>query len=199
MSPASANIALSTFPLSSSCTLAGMESRPLDDERLTLMGLLHETWASLSARGAAQLACHGLAPAELDVCLRLARSPEGLLRMTDLAAQTTLTSSGITRVVDRLVERGLVSRRSCATDRRTTYAVITDTGRDLLAAVLPGQIQLIQDWLVDPLTATGALTEFEAALRTLRDHTAPCATAGADGSGLVEPGGQVPAQAAARS
>jgi DNA-binding MarR family transcriptional regulator len=174
-----------------------MEPRPLDDERLTLMGLLHETWASLAARGAAQLACHGVAPAELDVCLRLARSPEGLLRMTDLAAQTTLTSSGITRVVDRLVDRGWVTRRACEADRRTTYAVITDTGRELLGAVLPGQVQLIQEWLVDPLTATGALAEFETALRAIRDHTAPCATAGADGSGLVEPGAQVPAQAAA--
>ena len=45
--------------------------------------------------------------------------------MTDLAAQTSLTTSGITRVVDRLVERGLVTRQACATDRRTTYAVIT--------------------------------------------------------------------------
>jgi MarR family 2-MHQ and catechol resistance regulon transcriptional repressor len=77
--------------------------RHLADERLTVMGLLAETWASVSARSAAHLADFGLAGAEFEVCLRLARSPEGLLRMTDLAAQTTLTSSGITRVVDRLV------------------------------------------------------------------------------------------------
>ena len=158
-----------------------MTAGSLDDERLTLMGLLAETWAALSARGAAELAGHGLAPAEFDVCLRLARSPEGLLRMTDLAAQTTLTSSGITRVVDRLVERGLVTRRACATDRRTTYAVISDSGRQLLAEVLPGQIALIQDWVVEPLRAAGRLAEFEAALRTLRDHANPCAVAGADG------------------
>jgi MarR family transcriptional regulator, 2-MHQ and catechol-resistance regulon repressor len=170
----------------------------LDDERLTLMGLLAETWASLSARGAAQLACFGLAPAEFDVSLRLARSPEGMLRMSDLAAQTTLTSSGITRVVDRLVERGWVTRQACATDRRTTYAVITDTGRSLLAEVLPGQLALVQDWLVEPLTATGALAEFEAALRAIRDHTAPCATAGSDGSGIPQDSA-VPAQAAAGS
>jgi DNA-binding MarR family transcriptional regulator len=176
-----------------------MQTGPLDDERLTLMGLLHETWASLAARGAAELACHGLAPAELDVCLRLARSPEGLLRMSDLAAQTTLTSSGTTRVVDRLVERGLVTRRSCATDRRTTYAVITDTGRALLDEVLPGQIEIIEDWLVAPLREVG-LTGFEAALRAVRDHTAPCSVAGADGSGLVEPvPSGFPAQAPARS
>ena len=175
-----------------------MPPEDLQDARLTLMGLLAETWASLAARGSAQLACHGVAPAEFDVCLRLARSPEGLLRMSDLAAQTTLTSSGITRVVDRLVERGWVTRRSCATDRRTTYAVITETGLDLLATALPGQIALIQDWLVDPLVAAGALTEFETALRAIRDQTAPCATAGADGEGLPGSAGPVPAQAAAR-
>ncbi len=162
-----------------------MQDRPLDDERLTLMGLLAETWASLSARGHAQLAGHGLAPAEFEVCLRLARSPEGLLRMSDLAAQTTLTSSGITRVVDRLVERGWVTRRSCATDRRTTYAVITDSGRALLDQVLPGQIELVESWLVEPLRASGALSDFERALRAVRDHAAPCATAGSDGAGLV--------------
>jgi len=167
---------------------------PLDNNAsLANAGIIYLMFKDWSKRGKGE----DLLSIYNDVSLRLARSPEGLLRMTDLAAQTTLTSSGITRVVDRLVERGLVTRRSCATDRRTTYAVITDTGHDLLAAVLPGQIQLIQDWLVDPLTATGALAEFEAALRTLRDHTAPCATAGADGSGLVEPGAQVPAQAAA--
>jgi MarR family transcriptional regulator, 2-MHQ and catechol-resistance regulon repressor len=199
MSPASANIALSTFPLSSSCTLVRVRSPALDDARLTLMGLLAETYAALSLRGAAQLACHGLAPAEFEVCIRLARSPEGMLRMSDLAAQTTLTSSGITRVVDRLVECGLVTRQSCATDRRTTYAVLTETGRDRVAEVLPDHLALIDDWLVQPLRAAGKLAEFEAAVRAVRDHTAPCATAGADGSGLVEPGSPVPAQAAGRS
>jgi DNA-binding MarR family transcriptional regulator len=110
----------------------------LADERLTVLGLFAETWASLTARANAHLAGFGISGAEFEVCLRLARSPEGLLRMSDLAAQTALTSSGITRVVDRLVERGLVSRRSCATDRRTTYAVISDSGRAFSPRCCPG-------------------------------------------------------------
>ena len=165
-----------------------MDNAPsLDDARLTLVGLLAETWAGLSTRASSQLACHGLAPAEFEVCIRLARSPEGLLRMSDLAAQTTLTSSGITRVVDRLVERGLVVRQSCATDRRTTYAVITDTGRERITALLPDHLELIDTWVVEPLRAAGRLAEFEAALRTLRDHANPCAVAGADGAGVPTP------------
>jgi DNA-binding MarR family transcriptional regulator len=157
--------------------------RHLGDERLTVMGLLAETWASVSARNAAHLAGFGLAGAEFEVCLRLARSPEGLLRMTDLAAQTTLTTSGITRVVDRLVERGLVTRQSCATDRRTTYAVISEAGRGLLARVLPGHLALAEEWVMQPLRGAG-LEQFVAAVRTLRDHAAPCSTVGSDGADL---------------
>lgn len=160
-----------------------MDQGVLDDERLTVMGLLAETWASLTGRTAAHLAQFGLAPAEFEVCLRLARSPEGLLRMSDLAAQTTLTSSGITRVVDRLVERGLVTRQACAYDRRTTYAVISDSGRDLLDRVLPGHVDIVEQSLIAPLRDRG-LEEFVTALRRLRDHVAPGATAGSDGVAL---------------
>ena len=63
-----------------------------------------------------------------EVLLRLARTPGGRLRMSDLAAQTTLTASGLTRVVDRLEDAGLVKREACPTDRRSTYAVLTAEG-----------------------------------------------------------------------
>ncbi|MGZ4595552.1 MAG: MarR family winged helix-turn-helix transcriptional regulator [Actinomycetes bacterium] len=154
--------------------------RPTDDERLTVMGLLAETWTGLAAKTSAQLAEHGLGDVEFEVLLRLSRSPEGLLRMSDLAAQTSLTSSGITRVVDRLVHRGFVHRQACTADRRTTYAVITDTGRDRLGDALPGHLDLLQRWLVGPLepAALAALVE---SLRVLRDGLRPCAEAGAAG------------------
>jgi len=156
-------------------------SEVLQDERLTVMGLFAETWASLSVRNAAHLATFGMAGAEFEVCLRLARSPEGLLRMSDLAAQTTLTTSGVTRVVDRLVQRGLVSRQSCSTDRRTTYAVISPGGRDLLTQVLPGHLEITEQWLIEPLR-DGRLADFVAGLRAVRDHAAPCSTVGSNGA-----------------
>lgn len=155
------------------------------------MGLLAETWAGLAGRSALQLAEHGLSPVEFEVMIRLARSPQRSLRMSDLSAQTSLTTSGVTRVVDRLQDRGLVTRRACETDRRTTYAVISDCGRDRLAAALPGHLELIETWLVAPLRgpvdATGAgLEPFVASLRRLRDQLVPCATAGSDGPPPVQ-------------
>jgi DNA-binding MarR family transcriptional regulator len=155
---------------------------PADDERLTVMGLLAETWAGLTALTAAQLAEHGLGDMEFEVLLRLARSPEGRLRMTDLAAQTSLTSSGITRVVDRLVQAGSLSREACTIDRRTTYAVLSDAGRERLGAALPGHIELLERWVVGPLTPE-ALASFVECLRVLRDGVRPCAEAGAGGTG----------------
>jgi DNA-binding MarR family transcriptional regulator len=43
----------------------------------------------------------------------------------------------MTRLVDRMLEAGLVDRRACATDRRVTYAALTDAGRATLARALP--------------------------------------------------------------
>src|SRR5207237_4046453 len=104
-----------------------------------------EAYAGLAARFAAHFAGHQLAPVEFEVLIRLARSPGGQLRMTDLSAQTTLTTSGVTRVIDRLERDGLVCRQACPSDRRSSYAVITADGRKRLDAVLPGPLALISE------------------------------------------------------
>jgi DNA-binding MarR family transcriptional regulator len=149
----------------------------VNDERLTAIGLFAEAFQGLTARFAAQLAEHQLALIEFEVLMRLARSPEGALRMTDLSAQTTLTTSGVTRVIDRLSRDGLVCRRACATDRRSWYAVITDEGRQRLDAVLPGHLALIEEWFIGRLDPD-QLTAMIGALRTVRDAVRPDATAG---------------------
>ena len=85
-----------------------------DDPRLTVMGLFIEAYQGLIARLDAVHAAHGLSGSDFDALIRLARSPGRQLRMTDLAAQTALSTSGITRIVDRLERAGLISRTRCA-------------------------------------------------------------------------------------
>jgi MarR family transcriptional regulator, 2-MHQ and catechol-resistance regulon repressor len=153
----------------------------LDDPRLTAMGLFAEAYAGVESKLVAQLAGIGLAGADFEALLRLARSPGGRLRMTDLTAQTALTSSGITRVVDRLVDRGLVCREACPSDRRSTFAVITPAGLERVEAALPGHLEVIEQWLLGPLDPA-ARRQLEAALRAVRDAVSPDATAGADGA-----------------
>jgi DNA-binding MarR family transcriptional regulator len=152
---------------------------PLHDPRLTAIGLLSEAASGLSARLTPTLAEAGLGEVDFETLIRLARSPGHSLRMSDLAAQTGMSTSGITRVVDRLERDDMVCRQACATDRRAQYATLTDAGLRLLEEVLPRHLDDIQTWF------TGLLTDQQLAalldgLRVVRDTVRPCATAGAD-------------------
>lgn len=146
------------------------------DPRLTAMGLLAEAHTGLARLFAADFDRHKTTPVEFEVLIRLARTPGNHLRMTDLAAQTTLSTSGVTRVVDRLDRDALVRREACPTDRRSSYAVLTDAGRARVDAILPGHLQLIDQWFVQQLS-TEQMDQLQTALRILRDAVHPCAAA----------------------
>jgi DNA-binding MarR family transcriptional regulator len=78
---------------------------------------------------------HRLSLGDYDVLLRLARAPDRCLRMTDLAERVLLSPSGLTRLVDRLVDEGLVQRDRFEGDARVILARLTDRGhRTLLRA-----------------------------------------------------------------
>ncbi|TNH24333.1 MarR family transcriptional regulator [Micromonospora orduensis] len=148
-----------------------------DDPRITAVGLLFEVHAGLSARFTAQLEEHGFSAVEFEVITRLARSPGNQLRMTDLAAQTSLSTSGVTRVVDRMERDGLLTRRACPNDRRSSYAVVTPKGMQQLDETLPGHLQMIEQWFTGQLDPQ-ALDALLDGLRRVRDAVHPCATAG---------------------
>ncbi|MGB2571369.1 MarR family winged helix-turn-helix transcriptional regulator [Micromonospora citrea] len=154
-----------------------MEKNVFDDPRITAVGLLVEAHAGLSARFAAQYEEHGLSAVEFEVLMRLARSPGNQLRMTDLAAQTSLSTSGVTRVVDRMERDGLLCRRACPSDRRSSYAVVTPSGLRRLDDTLPGHLRIIEQWFTGQLEPE-ALTAMLDGLRRVRDAVHPGATAG---------------------
>ncbi|MFI5495420.1 MarR family winged helix-turn-helix transcriptional regulator [Actinoplanes sp. NPDC051859] len=151
-----------------------------DDPRFTAFGLFAEAYTGLINRFGAQLEQHHLSSVEFEVLIRLARSPENRLRMTDLAGQTALSTSGVTRVVDRMDRDGLIRREACPSDRRSSYAVVTAAGLARLDEVLPGHLELMQRWFIGQLSAE-QLTAFTESLRTIRDAVNPCATAGTHG------------------
>lgn len=55
----------------------------------------------------------------------------GKLRITDLARAIGLSEPGASRLVQRLVDQGLVVRCPCETDRRVTYAALTPRGEEV--------------------------------------------------------------------
>jgi MarR family 2-MHQ and catechol resistance regulon transcriptional repressor len=150
---------------------------PLSDDRLTLVGLLIESSAALRAQLDRQLERDVDMPLQwFELLLRLARSPGRHLRMSDLAAQTSLTPSGLTRAVDRLEGAGLVARVPCPSDRRGAYAALTDAGLDRIRSAVGPHLDHVEQHL------TGALSRDEQAqlaglLRKVRDHAGPPITA----------------------
>jgi DNA-binding MarR family transcriptional regulator len=83
----------------------------------------------LSARLTAD---HGLSITDYECLLALSHAEEGAMRRVDLAQQLMLTPSGVTRMLDGLERDGWVTKASCESDARVTYAVLTDEGRERL-------------------------------------------------------------------
>ena len=75
----------------------------LASERVQAFGLLLEGYQRLAARIEADLkADTGLSLSELEVLIHLANEPDGQLRPRDLADKCVMTTSGCTRLLDRL-------------------------------------------------------------------------------------------------
>jgi MarR family transcriptional regulator, 2-MHQ and catechol-resistance regulon repressor len=66
-------------------------------------------------------------------------------RMNELADHLVLSRGGATRLVARMEEAGLVTREIPPTDRRATFAVITDAGRKALEEALPVHLELVEE------------------------------------------------------
>ena len=152
------------------CSLVG-------DERITLMGLLIETHARLTRVLGAELEAEcGLPLSWFDVLIRLGRSSEHKLTMTQLAGEVSLTSGGITRLVDRIAEAGYVERQHCPNDRRSVHVVLTAAGEDKLAEATAHHLGGLDRHLLAPLSGDER-AQLEATLRKLRGPGPVCAEA----------------------
>ena len=101
-----------------------------DDALISTFGRLVEVQGRLERRLGGDLEARFALPhAWFEVLVRLSRSDQGQLTMGALAEQVTLTTGGVTRLVDRMEAAGLVERLPCRTDRRVSYAGITEAGR----------------------------------------------------------------------
>ena len=92
------------------------------------VNLIRGQSAAVRAINAQLVADHGLTVNDFECMLMLARAEDRRLRRVDLAEQLILTASGVTRLLDGLEKEGWVDRAACASDRRVTYAVLTDEG-----------------------------------------------------------------------
>jgi len=108
----------------------------------------------------------GLGLSEGEVLFRLIFAGDRRLRMSDLADQMCMAQSGITRLVDRLVEHGFVVRETRPSNRRTIDARLTPAGRAVFERARPFYMSVIREKFGRGLTAREA-TRLRALLRSV--------------------------------
>jgi DNA-binding MarR family transcriptional regulator len=92
---------------------------------------------------------------EFDVLYQLWIAPGQRRRMKDLAQAVLVTPSGITRMVDRLAERGLVGRAGSA-GRQAVEAVLTGEGERVLRRAMEVHFAGVRRLFVEHLSAEEA-------------------------------------------
>jgi DNA-binding MarR family transcriptional regulator len=107
--------------------------------------------AAVTRQLSAQLSAdHGLNLSGYEALLHLARAPDSRMRRVDLANGLLLTAGGVTRLLDGLERDGYVAREECASDRRVSYAVLTEAGRDKLRTASKSHVRQIRELLGGP-------------------------------------------------
>jgi DNA-binding MarR family transcriptional regulator len=126
---------------------------PGDDDALrTINAVLNTNRVITEAMEKRLRAEAGLSLAQYEVLYRLNEAPGGRLRMVDITRQLRVSKSGVTQLVDRLEQTGLVTRESCVTDRRLTYAKLTDLGTQALRRGAPACHPVVQEHFARHLT-----------------------------------------------
>jgi DNA-binding MarR family transcriptional regulator len=109
----------------------------------------------------------GLTLNEYGTLVQLSQAPDRRLRMSELAAACEVSLSGMTRIVGRLEDDGLVVRVQCAEDARGSNAVLTEAGLRRLERAYPTHVASLRRHVLDHLT--------ELDLARLADALARCA------------------------
>ena len=123
-----------------------------DCERRAWQALLH-SYHDVVRRLARELQEeHDLTLAGYDVLLRLTSAPDQALRMSELAERVLMSPSGTTRLVDRLVNRGLVERRPDPDDGRVAAAHLTVEGSRYLRKAARTHLRGIREHFTSFLT-----------------------------------------------
>ena len=69
---------------------------------------------------------------------------KGPLLLGEVQRRILVSSGGVTYLVDRLTQKGLVERRDCPQDRRARYAALTPAGEALIERIFPEHAACIE-------------------------------------------------------
>jgi len=140
---------------------------PLSEEEEDFLRVLARTLVFLPRTFIADLGReHELSMSEFFTLMHLSDSPQGRLRMGDLASETALSMGAVTRVVKLLEAKRLVERAPSGADGRVHQVGLTDAGRERLARAMPAHVASVRRRIFDKVEASDVLT-FTAALERI--------------------------------
>ena len=118
------------------------------------------------------------------VLVHLTDSPEGRVRVSDLARLLQWERSRVSHHLTRMERRGLVERSECTEDGRGSFIAVTAAGRSANERAAPGHVAAVRRLVFDALDPTevsclgGAIDKMLAAMQQVDDDaTARTATA----------------------
>ena len=120
---------------------------------LSAWNTLNSAHALVVARVDAALAEAGLPPRAWYEALAAVRDApkDGPLKMGDVAKAVGISPGGATKLIDKLVDAGLVERLACPTDRRASHVALLPEGEELLVKMWPVYAAALEEAFVQPL------------------------------------------------
>jgi DNA-binding MarR family transcriptional regulator len=95
----------------------------------------------------------GITANEYTTLMCLSEAPRRELRMSDLASAAALSASRMTRLVDDLQSRGLVTKRASSEDGRGNIAKLTPAGMAKLKTAWPAHLASVRGRVFDHVDA----------------------------------------------
>lgn len=112
------------------------------DLSLDLFIVLSRAYKAVAGHSEQDIRRSGLNPTEFGVLELLYH--KGPHPLQQIGEKILLASGSITYVVDKLEQKGLLERKTCAEDRRITFASITEQGSQLMNDIFPQHVGAIQ-------------------------------------------------------
>ena len=155
----------------------------VSEDALKLWVVLARAYAAVARHAEEDVGRHGLTVAEFGILEALYH--KGPMLLGEVQKRILVSSGGITFLVDRLAEKGLVERRECTEDRRARYAALTKKGEKFMKEVFPKHAEAIR-------RAMGGLSHAEQksvtnALRTLGFHASALSLPRAEDPSVARP------------
>ena len=98
------------------------------------------------------LAAHDLSMADYEVLALLSEAPERRMRMTELADLAMVSKSRLSHRMKVMEKVGWVKRQACSSDKRGSWAVMTDKGWKAIVKAAPDHVSSVRNRLIDHLT-----------------------------------------------